>query len=487
MELFDQLICNENLYEESRANMGDKSTLRHFLKYVMKNDNFNKYQLKFLIFWGHGGSYNGFGNDQVYDMDALSLTEMSEAFEEAFNEVFSNSQNKRIFNLIGFDACLMASIEVAKIIKPYAKYLLASSDLESGEGWNWNNVITYMNNNGENIISFANNVINDFRGNEKSESTFNKTLSLVDLDKFNDVTEKFNAVASTAAIALNYSLEKNFELTKAEKSLHDAFLKAAVEARSYGKRELRKLDDRISIDWKHFAQIARENTNQGLVIEELSEFINILDEYVLYNGNDNLAYGVSFGGLEKNAPQLSGTADDFQKAFQLVKDGDNEPPKIVSGPTQMNARDLFKIPYMQGGIFQIQNEEESEKKDGNTKKGQRQPSTIPFLDGERANFVHFDQPNLRSLLSLDNIEGIAAKFEDDVYIARVTTLFGMKIGDEVMNIAELEAYPTNENGVYFTPFWNKQWYTVETEEETMPVPLSFQYRYTGEGEKQYTY
>ncbi len=466
MTVFDQLICNDNLYEESRANMGDKSTLRHFLEYVMNDNNFSKYQSKFLIFWGHGGSYNGFGNDQVYDMDSLSLTEISEAFNEAISEVRKDNNN-RIFDLIGFDACLMGSIEVADIIKPYAKYLLASQDLESGEGWNWNNVIAAINNNNE-IINFASNVIDDFRNGEKA-GVFNKTLSFVDLDKFNDVKEKFNVVASTAANAIN-----NYS---GNKDLHDAFLKAAVEARSYGKRNLDESNDRISIDWKNFAQIAKENISDGIIINELNEFINAIDKYVLYNGNDNLAYGVSFGGLEDPAPSLSGAANDFRTAFQAVKVKDEKLfPRIVSGPTQMNAKDLFEVPYIQGGIFD------------KTKKGQRQPSTIPFINGERAQFVYSDNSNLRSLLSLDNIEGIAAKFEDDEYIARVTTLFGIKDSDLVRIIAELEAYPTDKKGVYFTPFWNNHWYTVKTSDnKNLPVPLSFQYRYTREGNKQYTY
>ena len=39
------------------------------------------------------------------------------------------------FDLVGFDACLMASVEVAKIIEPHAKYMIASEEVEPGHGW----------------------------------------------------------------------------------------------------------------------------------------------------------------------------------------------------------------------------------------------------------------------------------------------------------------------------------------------------------------
>ena len=45
------------------------------------------------------------------------------------------------FDLIGFDACLMATVEVAKVIEPHAKYMIASEEIEPGHGWLWNAVI----------------------------------------------------------------------------------------------------------------------------------------------------------------------------------------------------------------------------------------------------------------------------------------------------------------------------------------------------------
>ena len=473
-------------YEEEHANMGDKSTLRHFLNFLQKDPLFYEYKSKMLFFWGHGGSYRGFGNDQVYSMDGLSLPEMQAAFEEAFEK----DQSKKIFDLIGFDACLMGSVEVANIFEPYAKYLLASEDLESGEGWNWENVIRNADTNHDdvtgdnlNIERFARAIVNDYSSVKTDDvpGGFSKTLSVVNLDKLKMVKEKFNAVASTAAIALQ-SEEKS--------ALRNAFFNAAIEASGYGKRGQKSSDDRISIDWKNFAQIAKKNVNTGSVIETLNDFIHAFDEYVIYSSHNNeYANGVSFGGLEETAPLLSGAAGDLRQAFLAVKNSDKIPPKITS-PREASAKDLFEVPYIQGGIFG------EVKKGSTTKRGKQQTEMLPFLNGERSNFVYLESPNLRSLLSLDDVKGIAARFEDDVYVAQVTTLFAEKKDTRCVEnckyqvIAELEAYATEIDNFYFTPYWNKQWYTVQYEEEEnkyIEIPLAFQYRYRGTDEGWYTY
>ena len=38
---------------------------------------------------------------------------------------------------IGFDACLMSSVETAFMCAPYAEYMIASQEVEPGSGWNY--------------------------------------------------------------------------------------------------------------------------------------------------------------------------------------------------------------------------------------------------------------------------------------------------------------------------------------------------------------
>lgn len=107
-------------------NMGDGDTLLDFLEFACATYPAEKYG---LIFWDHGnGPLYGFGSDELYDNDTLTLPELQSALEA------SPFQTKKL-EFVGFDACLMASAEVAATVKDYARYLVASEEVESGSGW----------------------------------------------------------------------------------------------------------------------------------------------------------------------------------------------------------------------------------------------------------------------------------------------------------------------------------------------------------------
>ena len=58
---------------------------------------------------------------------------MSAELEQALQNSPFNEQNKLSF--IGFDACLMATVDVADTFSDMGKYLVASEELEPGNGW----------------------------------------------------------------------------------------------------------------------------------------------------------------------------------------------------------------------------------------------------------------------------------------------------------------------------------------------------------------
>lgn len=107
--------------------IGEAGTLAGFIEFSQINFPADK---KALFFWNHGGgSVIGFGADEYYDYDSLCLPELSDAFELSFDG--------QKFDLIGFDACLMANIETASVLEPYAKYMVASEEVEPGGGWDY--------------------------------------------------------------------------------------------------------------------------------------------------------------------------------------------------------------------------------------------------------------------------------------------------------------------------------------------------------------
>ena len=85
-----------------------------------------------LILWDHGsGPLIGFGIDETADNDKLTFTEMREAFS------VSPYAGENKLKWIGFDACLMGSLEMAVMLEPYADYLIASEEVELPCGWDY--------------------------------------------------------------------------------------------------------------------------------------------------------------------------------------------------------------------------------------------------------------------------------------------------------------------------------------------------------------
>ena len=171
MEFGNETGSNAYLYQADGAHMGDESSLKLFLDYL--RDGYANFDQRFLTFWDHGNSYKGFGDDTNFNGDALLLDEIERAFQR--------SQPGR-FDLIGFDACLMATVEVAKVIEPHAKYIIASEALEPGHGWLWSAVIQLYAQEGS-ITEAGKQMVDNFVQDVHESELTGKTLSLLDLSQ----------------------------------------------------------------------------------------------------------------------------------------------------------------------------------------------------------------------------------------------------------------------------------------------------------------
>ena len=102
-----ELVDGEFVEMESLPpqNVGYKKTLSDFITWGSRNYPADKYA---LILWNHGaGPVGGYGVDELSDFDSLGLEELRGALTTA------KDKTGITFDLIGFDACLMASVEVA--------------------------------------------------------------------------------------------------------------------------------------------------------------------------------------------------------------------------------------------------------------------------------------------------------------------------------------------------------------------------------------
>ncbi len=85
-----------------------------------------------LILWDHGGEWAGVIQDASGPPGAGLMTPFE--LELALQTIQNRTGIARL-DLIGFDACLMAGIEVDAALVPYARARVASQEVEPGSGW----------------------------------------------------------------------------------------------------------------------------------------------------------------------------------------------------------------------------------------------------------------------------------------------------------------------------------------------------------------
>jgi hypothetical protein len=105
------------VWSDGLLNMGDPATLSTLLDYSREQYPARDYA---LILWNHGGGpMSGVCWDDLSQSDNLTMAELQTALEDS---PFAHDP----LEWIGFYACLMASVETAHMMAPYAKYMIAS-------------------------------------------------------------------------------------------------------------------------------------------------------------------------------------------------------------------------------------------------------------------------------------------------------------------------------------------------------------------------
>lgn len=195
------------------GNMGDPDTLYEFLSWGVENFPAEKMG---VVFWNHGsGSINGACFDELNDSDSLSLAEIN----AALSAVYEKMDDK--FEFIGFDCCLMGTLETANMLATYARYFYGSQETEPGSGWDYTSIANFLAENTGADGGELGKVITDSFYDEcaQAEQENECTFTIVDLEKIDDFTVAFNdfskelyesADSNLAGIVRNINAADNF-------------------------------------------------------------------------------------------------------------------------------------------------------------------------------------------------------------------------------------------------------------------------------------
>lgn len=127
------------LKEEKRQNMADPTLLTNFIRYSMENFPADHTA---LILWDHGdGPVMGFG--------ATENTEDEDIFMEVpeLDQALSDALGDQKLDFIGFDACLMGSIEVLDVLSDYTDWMVASPETTNEVGFSYTNSLNVLSEN----------------------------------------------------------------------------------------------------------------------------------------------------------------------------------------------------------------------------------------------------------------------------------------------------------------------------------------------------
>ncbi len=121
-------LVSEELEDLGEVDMGSSQTLVEFAKWAISNYPAEKYV---LILSDHGMGWPGGWSDN----DPTEFSEMTmDKIDEALAQIVADTGIGQ-FEVVGFDACLMAQVESISAVAPYAKYTVASEETEPALGW----------------------------------------------------------------------------------------------------------------------------------------------------------------------------------------------------------------------------------------------------------------------------------------------------------------------------------------------------------------
>ena len=172
--------------EQELASMAKHTTLSDYIQWGAKYYPAEKYM---LVLWDHGGgSATGLIADELHDDALMSLDGLSRALKNGGVH----------FDLVMTDTCLMASLETAQAIAPYADYLAASEETLPGLGSNYEEWLQCLYDEPEcgpvrvgRIVCDATQILYAEGDNDVYRKGL--TFSLIDLGKIDKVAEAFNA------------------------------------------------------------------------------------------------------------------------------------------------------------------------------------------------------------------------------------------------------------------------------------------------------
>ncbi len=130
---------------------GNPTTLTNFITWAVSNYPASHY---LLDIWDHGGGFEGVAYDDTSgnNLDTFTL-----------KTAIANAATH--FDVIGFDACMMAMAEVDFQLRDWANYIVGSEETVPGDGWPYDSILTALKANPSmSASSLSSTIVSKYKG-----------------------------------------------------------------------------------------------------------------------------------------------------------------------------------------------------------------------------------------------------------------------------------------------------------------------------------
>ncbi len=281
------------LEDMGELNMGAQEVLADFVEWGVRSYPAERYA---LVIWDHGASWLGIASDDT-DEDTLSLPELSAALATARERSGYGS-----LDLIGFDACLMAQLDVFTAVEPYGQVVVASAELEPNQGWAWDAWLGALAADpGQDAYAIAPVIVESYINSYEGTGADDVTLSAFDLTKVGAMSEGLDALAG-AMLADTAGSYGSIAQARSFASIY-----APTSAEEFN-----------AVDLGHFLALLPEQGARGGVAEAAASLERALGQARIANGAG--VYHSDSSGISIYFPQIEELyLDEYERGSPLPR------------------------------------------------------------------------------------------------------------------------------------------------------------------------
>ena len=290
------------VYDGQLSNMADPQTLVDFLTFCEEEYPADH---TMLVMFNHGNAAFGYGRDAIYLEDNLTLKEMRWAFEQ----VYTLDEENPPIDIIGFDACIMASMEAANTLNGVASYMVASEEVQVGYGWDYTIIQNRLAENPRmNPLQLARVAADSYMDPHAKDGVLTGTVSelcsVLDLRYADDLYQAYSDFAYAA-------LEQSSLYAGTAAYLGNAANKS-IRFGAHVQEEYNTMDLGMFMQGM-----------EDMLQEEADAVLKVLDDMVLYNRRGNLVTDAT--GITVYYPASVNSLAALQKAVKYIEQVCDDP------------------------------------------------------------------------------------------------------------------------------------------------------------------